>query len=535
MLVAFNQMKSMMNGALVLTTASFIAKLLSAIYRVPLQNIVGDEGFYVYQQVYPIYGIAITIALTGFPQFLSKLVAEQTTPKKKQYILNESYSLLCWCALGLWATIFFFANGVASLMGDVELSPVIRVASFTFLLLPVLSLYRGLFQGELLMIPTAVSQVVEQLLRVGAILFAAVSYASFSLTVYQTGAFAMAGAFIGGLAAWLILLYYDRKIHGVHLRTHLLLLSVPKEKQLVRRFFVEGGLVSVYSGLLILFQLIDSFLLINSLTNSGIAEQSAKVAKGVYDRGQPLVQLGLVVATALSASFLPALTKLIVQKNQAKFIHSAKLYLRFTTAIAGAAACGLAVLIPYLNFSLFKDFSGNWTLTAFVFAVGLMAEIQAYQSIAQSQGAFFTILKAAGIGLLVKLVATGLLTFYLGTFGASLSTLLGLVMVLFFLAKEENKEINDFKKERQFGFKLLVCLLLMVSILMIFFTGATLIFGGLETRTRAFVFSLLGVLLGASVFTKTAIMLHLFTIREWLLLPWGVKILRIGGKSNEDR
>ncbi|KFN89251.1 hypothetical protein TMU3MR103_2095 [Tetragenococcus muriaticus 3MR10-3] len=75
----------------------------------------------------------------------------------------------------------------------------------------------------------------------------------------------------------------------------------------------------------------------------------------------------------------------------------------------------------------------------------------------------------------------------------------------------------------------------MVSILMIFFTGATLIFGGLETRTRAFVFSLLGVLLGASVFTKTAIMLHLFTIREWLLLPWGVKILRIGGKSNEDR
>ncbi|GMA53448.1 hypothetical protein GCM10025857_48050 [Alicyclobacillus contaminans] len=80
--MAFNQMKSMMKGAFVLTIASFVAKLLSAIYRVPLQNIVGDEGFYVYQQVYPIYGIAMTFALTGFPQFLSKLVAEQTTPKK---------------------------------------------------------------------------------------------------------------------------------------------------------------------------------------------------------------------------------------------------------------------------------------------------------------------------------------------------------------------------------------------------------------------------------------------------------------------
>ncbi|AYW47775.1 polysaccharide biosynthesis protein [Tetragenococcus osmophilus] len=533
--MAFNQMKSMMKGAFVLTIASFVAKLLSAIYRVPLQNIVGDEGFYVYQQVYPIYGIAMTFALTGFPQFLSKLVAEQTTPKKKQLILNESYSLLCCCAFSLWAITFFFANGIASLMGDMALSPVIRVASFTFLLLPVLSLYRGLFQGELLMIPTAVSQVAEQLLRVGIILLAAVSYSFFSLTVYQTGAFAMAGAFIGGLAAWLILLYYDRKIHGVHLRTHLLFPGFPKEKPLLKRFFVEGGLVSVYSGLLILFQLIDSFLLVNSLTQSGVAEQSAKIAKGVYDRGQPLVQLGLVVATALSASFLPALTKLIVQKNQKRFTRSAKLYLRLTTALAGAASCGLAVLIPYLNFALFKDFSGNWTLTAFVFAVGLMTEIQAYQSIAQSQGAFFPILKAAGIGLLVKLIATGIFTFYLGTFGASLSTLLGLVMVLWLLVKKENKAINDFKKEGQFVWKLLACLFLMVIILMVFFAGMTLIFGGLESRTRAFIFSLIGVALGASVFIKTAIVFGLFTIREWLLLPLGEKILRIGGKTDENR
>ncbi|MEL5941172.1 oligosaccharide flippase family protein, partial [Tetragenococcus halophilus] len=55
-------MKTMMEGAFILTIASFIAKVLSAIYRIPFQNIVGDEGFYVYQQVYPIYGIAMTFA-----------------------------------------------------------------------------------------------------------------------------------------------------------------------------------------------------------------------------------------------------------------------------------------------------------------------------------------------------------------------------------------------------------------------------------------------------------------------------------------
>ena len=71
------EMQRMMQGAVVLTIASFIAKVLSAFYRVPFQNFVGDEGFYVYQQVYPIYGIAMTLALSGLPQFISKIVAEQ--------------------------------------------------------------------------------------------------------------------------------------------------------------------------------------------------------------------------------------------------------------------------------------------------------------------------------------------------------------------------------------------------------------------------------------------------------------------------
>lgn len=87
-------MRRVMQGAFVLTIASFIAKVLSALYRIPLQNLVGDEGFYVYQQVYPIYGIAMTLALSGLPQFISKYVAERK--------ILSSESKLCkvfipWC------------------------------------------------------------------------------------------------------------------------------------------------------------------------------------------------------------------------------------------------------------------------------------------------------------------------------------------------------------------------------------------------------------------------------------------------------
>jgi PST family polysaccharide transporter len=77
-----SQLKRTMEGAFILTIASFIAKILSAVYRVPFQNLVGDEGFYVYQQVYPIYGLAMTLALSGLPQFISKLVASQKKSAK---------------------------------------------------------------------------------------------------------------------------------------------------------------------------------------------------------------------------------------------------------------------------------------------------------------------------------------------------------------------------------------------------------------------------------------------------------------------
>ena len=78
-----------MQGAAVLTLAALVAKVLSAIYRVPLQNMVGNEGFYVYQQVYPIYGIGMTFALNGLPSFIGKQVALQNNHKQSKILLKR--------------------------------------------------------------------------------------------------------------------------------------------------------------------------------------------------------------------------------------------------------------------------------------------------------------------------------------------------------------------------------------------------------------------------------------------------------------
>ncbi|MED4871675.1 oligosaccharide flippase family protein, partial [Geobacillus stearothermophilus] len=70
-------MGNVWKGAAALTAATLLTKLLSALYRIPYQNMVGDVGFYIYQQVYPIYGIVVALSLTGYPVAISKLIAER--------------------------------------------------------------------------------------------------------------------------------------------------------------------------------------------------------------------------------------------------------------------------------------------------------------------------------------------------------------------------------------------------------------------------------------------------------------------------
>jgi len=532
--MAKNQWKNLMQGAVVLTLAAFITKLLSAVYRVPFQNLVGDEGFYVYQQIYPIYGIAMTLAMSGLPQFISKLVAEKKQPKEQEALLAETFPLVAWLSLLLWAVTFFFSSPIAKMMGNSQLKPLLQVVSFTFLLVPPLSFYRGNFQGNFLMAPTAISQVVEQFIRVGVILGAAVYFKYSTLSIYGVGMLAMAGAVIGGFFACLVLFHYDRRIYGGRHRYRQLNNPLLLNKSIRQRLLIEGGLLTIYSGLLILFQLVDSFLVVNSLHAAGTSLIESRLAKGVFDRGQPLVQLGLVVATSMTASFLPGLTQAFVEKNKKNFIASAKLYLRFSTAIAFAATGGLAVLLPLINFALFKDRAGLVPLTLFLLSIAIMAVIQAYQSIAQSQNRLKSSLRAAGLGIIIKIGTTGILTRMCGTVGTSISTLVGLMTVLIFLVKQEDSEINHYWRQNHFGIKLLFCTGTMVFVVVAMVTLIKMMLPFEIQRITAFVLSLFGVAVGAITFIVMAIRTQLLTIREWLLIPMGNKILRFKIKNRKE-
>lgn len=521
----------LMKGAILLTVTSFIVKILSAIYRVPFQNMVGDEGFYVYQQVYPIYGVAMTLSLSGLPIFLSKLVAEKETTAEKAAVVKGVFPLILWLSIGCFVVTYTGSQMVADLMGDGRLAPLIKVVSFVFLLTPFLTVYRGYYQGELLMAPTAYSQLVEQVLRVAVILLAAYLFTKVGWDSYQMGTIAMSGALIGGIGALLILLWYRPALNFLFI-IPLLRCSweVKPARRYLRRFLIEGSLICGYSALLVLFQLIDSFVIKNQLVLSGMAEVTAKVTKGVYDRGQPLLQVGMVIGVALTTSFLPTLTKYHIEKKVGFYQRTQQLFIKTTLAVSSAASLGLIFLLPYINQSLFGDNGEQKSLSILLIAVFLMTMILVYQTIYQSVNHSKTPLLAITIGLLVKLLSSPFLTYQLGTIGASLATVLGLTVCLLMLSYSFNKKSRTTRIETRFIWKLSQSLGMMSISLWLYQLLVSQLIGVSSHRLAYFLVAVGGVIVGASVFLWWALRKKLFTVREWLTIPLGKKIMRIAKK-----
>lgn len=510
-------MKTVMQGALLLSVASLIAKILSAVYRVPFQNMVGNTGFYVYQQIYPIYGIGMTFALSGLPMFISKLVAETEDETAKYTLLARIFVIMAGASLLLFAGLQFFASQIAAGMGDPGLTPIIRAVSWMFLFSPFLAVSRGYFQGEYDMRPTATSQLAEQTIRVTVILVVAYWAMHHHWNVYRMGSWAMSSAAIAAVAASAVMLYYvfrDR----INFLGHLSEPNGPSYRQLAKRLLIEGGTISLFASMMVLLQLVDSFTVMRGLMLHGYLPIWAKAVKGVYDRGQPLVQLGLVVATSFSSSLLPSLTQALNQGRRQQFIRQANTVIRMSLTIATAAAIGLVALMPEVNQLLFGNQQGNGMLSVYVLSIIFATLIMIYNSILQSLNQFTVTIAGLGLGLLIKLLFNEHAVVSFGAVGASWVTVLSLlVMAAFLMAQLRKQHLTAFTN----GF-----LLKMTSVSFLMLVGvritmlvASWFTGGLSPRVMALANAIIGIAVGAVMFIYLALKFNLLALREWLVLP----------------
>lgn len=445
--------RTLLKGTAILAFAAFVSKLLGVVYRIPYQNITGDTGLFVYEQVYPLYMILLTLATAGFPIAISRLVAESLTHgdvKGARRIFKVSFILLGISGVVCFTILFFMAPYVSRLMGSGEdLTLAIRSVSFALIIVPAMATIRGYFQGHQNMVPTAISQVVEQFVRVGTILI--LGYFLFiNFGAYYAGAGAVFGAFTGALAAITVLGIFwkrnERKQQEVikseqneqvntDAEGNMNSLSVNDNekhvsyvdmslKQVLKRILYYSLPISLAALVLPLFLIVDNFTIVNLLQVVGWEQNAAEDLRGVFGRGQPLVQFAAFFATALALSLVPSISEAKAKRSDTLIASRIHIALKLTLVVGFASSFGLFILAEPINVMMYTTIDGTTAIAILAFITIFTTLSITTGAILQGLGHVMLPAKHLFIGVIVKAILNIMLVPFFDIKGAALASVI---------------------------------------------------------------------------------------------------------------
>ena len=312
--------KGLLKGALILTAAGIICRALGVLFRIPLSNIVGNYGIGLYQLVFPLYSLLLIISSAGIPVAISKMIARvrDDPPACQKIFFNALISLL---VIGTVVTLLFLAlaQPLAYWQGNPEIFSLYLAIAPAVALVCVISAFRGYFQGLNNMVPTAVSQIVEQVVKVGVGL--GLSFWLIQLSVV----WAVFGAILAVSVSELVALVVLIVIYLVKVKPGRK--TQPKPGKLfswavIKRIFVISAPIMAMSLAFPLVQLFDSFFVVNALRGNGIdhATELYGIESGAV---HTLINLPSVVGVALATVLLPMVSRFYKQERITEMKHKA--------------------------------------------------------------------------------------------------------------------------------------------------------------------------------------------------------------------
>ncbi|EJO7140786.1 oligosaccharide flippase family protein [Staphylococcus pseudintermedius] len=495
------------NGVVVLTLGLIVVKVLSALYRVPYQNVLGDEGLYAYQQIYPIVALGVVLSSNALPSAYTQMLGHQRVSKP---FFIRLCRILTSVGIVICALMFIGAKVVALLMGDPQLTPMIRAASFSFVSVGALGLLRGYFQSKYEMHMPAYSQVLEQLVRVGLIGVVIGLFVFQDLSIYQAGTWTIVASTAGFVVATVLLAF----------KSHLSTTSIDQENLQWRRFFIATVVFAISHLIVILWQVVDSFTIVNMLRyGTGLTFDEAITQKGIFDRGASFIQMGLIVTTTFCFVLIPLLTD--TKKNgQRQQMHSyANASLKITIVISSASGIGLINLIPLLNRVFFERAELTGTLSLYMLTVICVSLIMMYIALLEVHEEFRMIMKALVIGIVTKGVLNIIVIPLFGILGASVATVSSLVV---FVVVLHHRVVQLYRLHalRKFYVKLVLALLVMTTVVQLcHYLIPT------ETRFGGLIELLIAAMVGVGTIVFMLLYLNILSEEEWIHLPFGDKVI----------
>ncbi len=309
-----------LQGTIILTIAGFVVKAIGSINWILLSRVLGGEGIGIYQMAFPIYLLALQVSSAGIPVAISIVTAEKLATsdyKGAQRVFKLSFNLLCItgliCSILVYAGAGWIIEHKFILDARAYYSLIALAPAIFFVTL--ISCFRGYLQGWQMMTPTAISQIVEQLVRVVIMLGAAAILLPYGLAEAAGGA--SLGAGFGAFAALLVLLYYYYKLPKPPI--DVVAEAKPQEdaKSILIRLIKLAIPISMASILLPLVANLDLFIVPRRLEVAGFSTNEATELFG-YLTGMavPLINLATIITAALATSLVPAISDAISRKDE---------------------------------------------------------------------------------------------------------------------------------------------------------------------------------------------------------------------------
>lgn len=408
-----------------MSLGGLLAKILGALYRIPLTNIIGSYGMGLYQLVFPPYILFLTVAQAGIPTALSKLIAENNQlnrPEEGRKVFRFAFVLLAVLGVACSVLMASLSGVIAKAQGNAETARSFLIVAPALLFVPVTNALKAYFQGNMNMVPSGVTTVIEQVVKLVVGLICAVKFMPNVEKAVMGAVFAITVSEFGSLVIMSCVYFFHKRK-----KTQPLPVKICKEdfKGISQSVFALAIPVALGGFAMQMSQVIDSVMVVNLLTVPN--------ATGMYGlwTGPVNSMLGLPIAlsSGVAVSALPSITKTYYSGDEEKLHQSFNSAMKLTLVIALPCAFGMIALskpilsLLYGSLPAEEIYISSILLSLSGLSIVFLAVVQTSVSVCQAVGKPYATVVIVSLSIVVKAVVNLLLlpNSQINIYGAAIS------------------------------------------------------------------------------------------------------------------
>ena len=336
--------QSFLQGTVWLAFAAAVVKVIGAFYKIPLNDIIGEQGFAYYNTAYEIYSVLMSLSIAGLPVAMSRMISQANALGHYNQVRRTYHTArFIFLTMGIIGSLLMtlFAKQLANFQHQPDAWAAIACLGPCILLICTMSTFRGFFQGQGNMQPTAISQMLEALCK----LIVGIVLATILLKTTGDVAYAAAGAILGVTTSCVVSVVYlfcrywkARKLLPV---THE---PVTGYFQTAKQLLSISIPIAIGSAGLSILTMLETKVYMGQLLGLGNTQDAADTMKGIYDMAKTIYNMPIAFITPISVSIIPAITAHLTLKDHANTRLTSESAIRIAALISAPCAVGLFVL-----------------------------------------------------------------------------------------------------------------------------------------------------------------------------------------------